>query len=122
MLNEKIKQLRKENKYTQQELAAKIEVTSQVVSNWERAYTFPDVNDIRNLASSLHTTSDYLLGLSDTSVDQYSKIIQHMKDMELSPPLFLQYEELIKLDARNIQQLENYFQFLLQQQQQQQHS
>ncbi|SIS37401.1 helix-turn-helix domain-containing protein [Salimicrobium flavidum] len=120
MLHEKIKELRKENNYTQQELAAKIEVTSQVVSNWERAYTFPDVNDIRNLASALYTTSDYLLGLSDSSVDQYSKIMQHMREMNLSPPLFLKYEELMKLETSNVQQLENYFQFLLQQQKQQQ--
>ncbi|SDJ00353.1 helix-turn-helix domain-containing protein [Salimicrobium halophilum] len=117
MLDERIKQLRKENKYTQQGLADEIEVTSQVVSNWERAYTFPDVNDLRKLAAALHTTSDYLLGLSDTSIDEFSKINHHVKQLNLSPPLFLKYEEIVKLEPANIQQLENYFQFLLQQQQ-----
>ncbi|AKG04514.1 hypothetical protein AAV35_006740 [Salimicrobium jeotgali] len=117
MLNERIKKLRKENRYTQQELAEEIEVTSQVVSNWERAYTFPDVNDVRNLAKALHTTSDYLLGLSDNSVDQYSRILRHLEEIDLSCPLFLQYDKLTELDAQNIHQLENYFQFLLQQQQ-----
>ncbi|WP_347860559.1 helix-turn-helix transcriptional regulator [Salimicrobium sp. PL1-032A] len=116
MLDERIRQLRKENNYTQQGLAEEIDVTSQVVSNWERAYTFPDVDDLRKLTQTLHTTSDYLLGLSDSSVDEFSRIKQHMSKLDISLPLFLKYEELIKLDVMNIRQLENYFQFLLQQQ------
>ncbi len=56
-----IKLLRKERKWTQQQLAKKLNVSSQVISNWERGYTIPTANDIKKLATELNVDSNMIL-------------------------------------------------------------
>jgi len=63
--NERIKEQRKKLRYTQRQLADKINVSPQVISNWERGYTEPSSEDIKKLSAILDVSSDYLLGLSD---------------------------------------------------------
>ena len=48
-----IKSLRKKRNWTQQQLAEKINVSSQVISNWERGYTIPTAKDIKIMAKEL---------------------------------------------------------------------
>lgn len=60
-----IKRKRMEIKLTQSDLAKIINVSSQVISNWEREYTHPTHEDLTNLADALDVTSDYLLGRSN---------------------------------------------------------
>lgn len=62
---ERIREQRKKMRYTQKELANKVSVSPQVISNWERGYTEPSAEDITKLAEVLDCTSDYLLGRSD---------------------------------------------------------
>ncbi|HDR4903673.1 helix-turn-helix transcriptional regulator [Bacillus cereus] len=62
LTSERIKYQRKLNKLTQKELADKLDVSSQVISNWERDYTRPNYDDIGKLANVFKVTSDYLLG------------------------------------------------------------
>ncbi|QMT16121.1 helix-turn-helix transcriptional regulator [Planococcus maritimus] len=71
---ERIKALRKKSSFTQKQLANKVHVSSQVISNWERGYSTPDSEDAKNLATALDCTADYLLGReekkkSDSPVD-----------------------------------------------------
>lgn len=61
-LAERVRGLRKRIGWTQKKLADKINVSPQVISNWEREYTTPDVDDIKRLAEVLGTSVDYLLG------------------------------------------------------------
>lgn len=61
-VGERIKHLRKERRWTQTELAERVNVSSQVVSNWERHYTDPDHDDIARLSREFKVSSDYLLG------------------------------------------------------------
>ncbi len=63
-VGERIRILRNKKKLTQQNLANQINVSSQVISNWERGYTSPDYDDITKLADALEATADYLLGRS----------------------------------------------------------
>lgn len=70
---ERIKELRKKNNLTQKQLAEKVHVSSQVVSNWERGYTIPDSEDVKKLAEILNCSIDYLLG-RDKNPDTSSKI------------------------------------------------
>lgn len=44
VIGEKITELRKKFNYTQEELAEKIGVTRQTISNWESSITSPDLN------------------------------------------------------------------------------
>lgn len=61
-VGDRIRQLRKERGLTQTELAKKVNVSSQVVSNWERKYTDPDHDDITRLSRVFNVSADYLLG------------------------------------------------------------
>lgn len=63
--NERIKEMRLKNKLTQVELAKIVNVSSQVISNWERGYTDLSHSDIVNLSEALDCSTEYLLGKSD---------------------------------------------------------
>ncbi|RJS62633.1 DNA-binding protein [Bacillus sp. PK3_68] len=63
-----IKSLRKEMKWTQQELAKRIGVSSQMISNWEREYTTPTVEDIAKLAQEFNVSTDKVLTGFDKEV------------------------------------------------------
>ncbi|MEG6615343.1 S24 family peptidase [Peptococcaceae bacterium 1198_IL3148] len=76
----RIKTLRKEKGLTQTELAKQVNVSAQVISNWERGYTGIDHDDIQRLADVLNTTADYLLGRTDNSSRKLSAI---KKELEL---------------------------------------
>ena len=58
----RLRELRKGKRWTQRELADKISVSPQVVSNWEREYSAPDTDDVANLAELFDVPADYLLG------------------------------------------------------------
>ncbi|AMA72738.1 hypothetical protein ACH33_07650 [Aneurinibacillus sp. XH2] len=65
MIGRRIKEQRQKLKWTQKELAEKVNVSSQVISNWERGYTTPNSDDVALLSKALDISSDYLLGHSN---------------------------------------------------------
>lgn len=58
-----LKELRKEKKLTQKELAAKIGIKQNSYSDWETGKNEPNLENIVKLAQLLDTTTDNLLGL-----------------------------------------------------------
>ena len=58
----KIAKLRKSHNMTQPELADKMGISFQAVSNWERGNSMPDIAKLPELADLFHTTVDELLG------------------------------------------------------------
>ena len=65
MLGARIKELRKEFGLSQVELAARMEVTKQTISNWEIENIQPSIDMLVDLANVFNVTTDYLLGLDD---------------------------------------------------------
>ena len=65
MLGTRIKELRKEFGLSQVELAARMEVTKQTISNWENENIQPSIDMLVDLANVFNVTTDYLLGLDD---------------------------------------------------------
>ena len=65
MLGSRIKELRKEFGLSQVELAIRMEVTKQTISNWENENIQPSVDMLVGLANVFNVTTDYLLGLDD---------------------------------------------------------
>ncbi len=57
-----ISNLRKEKNMTQMELADKLNISFQAVSNWERGQTMPDISKLGELADIFGVTVDELLG------------------------------------------------------------
>ena len=57
-LGNKILELRKEKRLSQEQLAEKINVTRQTISNWELGETSPDLNQAKELAKVLNISLD----------------------------------------------------------------
>ncbi len=63
MLNENIKKLRLARGISQVELAVKLHVSKQCVSNWENDNIQPSVEMLIKLARFFEVSTDYLLGM-----------------------------------------------------------
>ena len=60
-LNEQIKKYRTEMNISQEELAEKIHVTRQSISNWENGKTYPDIHSLLLLSSLFGISLDQLV-------------------------------------------------------------
>ena len=60
-LGNKILKLRKEKGYSQEELAEKLDVTRQTISNWELGSTQPNPEQLKGLSKILNVSIDELL-------------------------------------------------------------
>ncbi|MBQ8926663.1 MAG: helix-turn-helix transcriptional regulator [Oscillospiraceae bacterium] len=63
--SERLKKLRKEAGYTQQQLADRIWVTKATISYYELSEHTPSPEILVKLAAAFHVTTDYLLGLEE---------------------------------------------------------
>ena len=70
-LAEKIIKLRKENGWSQEELADRLDITRQSVSKWESATSVPELNKIILLADIFNVTVDSLV---KEDAEEYEKI------------------------------------------------
>lgn len=61
----RIKELRKRLKLSQDSLADKLHVHQTAISQWERGLTAPDIDNLRNMSELFSVSIDYLLGRSD---------------------------------------------------------
>ena len=62
-IGEIIKELRKQRKLTQQDLAERVSVTPQAISRWERDVGYPDITQIVPLSKALGVSTDEILGV-----------------------------------------------------------
>ncbi len=67
MLNKRIYELRMSFGWTQVQLAQKLNITKQTVSNWENDNIQPSVEMLVKLARVFNVSTDYLLGLTPTN-------------------------------------------------------
>lgn len=89
MFSERIRILRKSYNYNQQELAARLGVSKQSVSNWENGNILPSIDMLIKLAKLFSVSTDYMLGLdnrltidvSGLTVEKVSHIQQIINDM-----------------------------------------
>ena len=61
ILAEKIQALRKQNNWSQEELAVKLGVSRQSVSKWESGTSIPDLERIIKISRVFGVSTDYLL-------------------------------------------------------------
>lgn len=84
---ERLAYIRKKNGYTQQQLAEKLNVSQQVVSNIERNASAPDIDFIRGVADLYNVSIDELIGRTVNPSDkitverQIMNVIERMDDM-----------------------------------------
>jgi Predicted transcriptional regulators len=60
-VGQRIRKLRKTKGWTQEQFAIRVNVSAQKVSNWERDYTPPSVDDVAKIAELCDSTSDFIL-------------------------------------------------------------
>ncbi len=65
MIGMNLRQLRKNHKYTQEDIAEKIGVSRQAVAKWENGETVPDINNCTALAELYGVMLDDLVHHSD---------------------------------------------------------
>ena len=67
----RISETLQKRKMTQKELSSRIGVTEAVVSRYISGDRDPKPDVLANIATALHTTSDYLLGIENDPFHQY---------------------------------------------------
>ena len=91
ILSEKIKLLRLSCNYSQVDVAEKLSVTKQTISNWENNNIQPSVDMLVKIADLFGVTTDYLLsreniaridanGLTDTEIQHINNIINDLRN------------------------------------------
>ncbi len=85
MLSQRINELRNAFGWSQVELAKKLNITKQTVSNWENDNIQPSIEMLVRLSVIFHVSTDYLLGLDDSprlNVDGLpAEIVAHLAQL-----------------------------------------
>ena len=77
MLQENIKNFRKERGLTQEELAIRVNVVRQTVSKWEKGQSVPDADLLQKIAEVLEVSVSQLLG-QDREVEHRNEIAEQL--------------------------------------------
>ncbi|MGE5582232.1 MAG: helix-turn-helix domain-containing protein [Bacillota bacterium] len=66
LLGKRLKELREERKMSQKQLGAMVNLSQQAIGHYEVDRVEPNIKTLELFARIFNTTSDYLLGLSDS--------------------------------------------------------
>ena len=94
----RLKQLRKEQSITQQELADKIGIVRTAITNYETGRTIPDSETLSLIAKIFNTTTDYLLGNSNIK-NPYKEKENTKEDNDISANLDKMKKQLATSDS-----------------------
>ncbi len=78
MLSDNIRIIRKNRGFTQEELAARLHVTRQTVSKWEKGYSVPDADLLSRMAEELEVPVAELLGEPAQSASDPDPIVEQL--------------------------------------------
>lgn len=79
---EKLQKLRKDNNYTQEELADIMNVSRQSISKWESDVAFPETEKLIALSKLYHCTIDYLLNTDNNDITSETNSFSEKTDVE----------------------------------------
>lgn len=91
LFKEKLKMLRKQNNFTQEELAEKLYVSRQAITKWESGDGTPDIENLKQISIVFNTTIDELIkediNVTIENREQYTYIeeleIDHTKHFDI---------------------------------------
>ncbi len=115
MLEERLRQLRKEHGYTQSALAAMLGLTQQAIGKWEKGASTPEPGVLMQLAELYGVSMDSLLGRSPVG---YGQVRPYHPAMEAQIPVLgsvragygaLAFEEDHGTEPAAVRDPENYF-------------
>lgn len=79
-LSERIKKLRQSANMTQEEFGKEFGIVKSTVSLYENGKSTPNDEIKKKICEYFNVSLDYLLGLSDSRITDYSKVIKKSKD------------------------------------------
>lgn len=93
MVADRIKALRESKNYTQNDLAKLLGITRSSVNAWEMGISVPSTQYIVELANIFKVSTDYLLGVPETSsvdvsgltdkdIELIHSIIEHLREVQ----------------------------------------
>lgn len=74
----RLQKLRKENGYSQDELAEKLGISRQAISKWERSESSPDTDNLIELAKLYNVSLDELIYGKEISEEEKQEIVQEV--------------------------------------------
>ena len=78
MLSDNIRTIRKNRGFTQEELAARLHVTRQTISKWEKGYSVPDAELLSRMAEILEVPVTELLGAPSSEAADPEPIVEQL--------------------------------------------
>jgi len=87
LLPKRLRELRKENKYTQEEMAKKLGISTSAYGFYEQGKIIPDTLKVLEMAKMFDVTTDYLLGLVDNKKPLEDISEKQMEALKLSEQL-----------------------------------
>ena len=89
MLNEKIRELRKNAGYSQEQMARKLHLTQGAISQWENGLTVPAADQLASLATIFGISVDELLEIEKApKSDSYDDETMQIRDMLRRDPSY----------------------------------
>ncbi|MEG0283224.1 MAG: helix-turn-helix transcriptional regulator [Erysipelotrichales bacterium] len=82
--NERVLELRKDNNLTQEEVAEKLDVSRQTISNWETGSAQPTIDKAIELAQLYNISLDDLVGNTSSNKREDLHIINKLIDKEVT--------------------------------------
>ncbi len=107
MFSFRLRQLREEAGWTQEELALKLNLTQSTIAYYENDRKKPTLENAKIIAKLFNISLDYLIGFSDKQ--NSGTLYEEKKAYSVSDRLFKDIEE---LSSRSKKDLENYLQLL----------
>ena len=101
MLGERIAELRKNRKISQEELADILCTSRQAVSKWERWESDPDIDRLKDLAAYFNVSIDYLLGY-DVESNSVEAFIKRLNESAEKGTFDVDIDEIKMVVSRNI--------------------
>lgn len=77
MLGQRINELRVALGWSQVQLAEKLNISKQTVSNWENENIQPSIEMLVRIAKLFHVSTDYLLGLDNAQTINVDGLPKH---------------------------------------------
>ncbi len=100
MISEKIKELRKQSKMSQEMLANKLNVSRQAVTKWETGAGIPSLESLMDIAKLFNVSLDYLTGVTHASQERDHIFVSRTEyDIERAKHYEIKFLDVSKLDV-----------------------
>lgn len=80
MFGERLKDLRKSNNLSQEELASQFKVQKSSISNWETNKSTPSFELLKEISKYFNVSTDFLLGIDESDKDKIEKLEIALKE------------------------------------------